>query len=98
MTSAIHLPAALRASVGGQRLVPTGGLTVGLALDELKDSQPQLERRIRDEQGQVRQHIRIYLGDTDIESLAGLKTRLSEGAQIYIIPAVSGGCAGRSQS
>ena len=64
---------------------------MGGALDELVASWPQLERRLRDEQGVVRRHIRIYVEDTDIAELSGLATPLPEGARVYIIPAISGG-------
>jgi len=86
------LPAALRASAGGNRALSTGAATVGQAIDDLAIAWPQLERRLRDEQGAVRPHIRIYLETDDISDLSGLATPLSEGARVYIIPAVSGGC------
>ena len=72
-------------------MLPTAGATVGEALDGLKVTWPQLARRLRDEQGAVRRHIRIYVESDDISDLAGLATPLSEGAHIYIVPAISGG-------
>jgi len=91
VTATLHLPAVLRPSADGQGLVPVTATTVGGALDDLAHSWPQLERRLRDEQGVVRRHIRIYLGDRDIADLEGLATPLGEGAQLHIIPMVSGG-------
>ncbi|MGH7642904.1 MAG: MoaD/ThiS family protein [Candidatus Dormibacteria bacterium] len=91
MTASLHLPAVLRPSADGRGVVTVDSATVGGALDELAHSWPQLERRLRDEQGVVRRHIRIYLEDSDIASLQGQATPLSDGARVYIIPAVSGG-------
>lgn len=91
MIASLHLPAALRSSADGQGELPVSAATVGGALDELARSWPQLERRLRDEQGMVRRHIRIYLEDTDIADLQGLATPLKEGARVHIIPMVSGG-------
>ncbi len=91
MTASLHLPAVLRPSADGQGVLAVNAATVGQALDGLALNWPQLERRLRDEQGVVRRHIRIYLEDTDITDLSGLATPLPEGARIYIIPAISGG-------
>jgi molybdopterin converting factor small subunit len=91
LTATLLLPAVLRPTVGGQAAVATEAATVGEALDRLADQWPQLERRLRDEQGHLRQHVRLYLGDTDIADLDGMATRLSDGARLHIIPAVSGG-------
>ncbi|HVC23755.1 MAG TPA: MoaD/ThiS family protein [Candidatus Dormibacteraeota bacterium] len=93
MSANVHLPAVLRASADGRRVVPVGADTVGGALNELALSCPQLERRIRNEQGVVRRHIRIYLEDRDIDDLQGMATPLPAGAQVHIIPMVSGGSA-----
>jgi len=91
VTATLVLPAVLRPSAGGQGLLPTTAATVGEALDGLVVNWPQLERRLRDEQGAVRRHIRIYLESDDISDLAGLATPLPDGARIYIVPAISGG-------
>lgn len=91
MSATLHLPAALRPSADGQGVVPVDSDTVGGALRELAQRWPQLERRIRDEQGAVRRHIRIYLEDTDILDLQGLATPLPDRSKLHIIPMVSGG-------
>jgi molybdopterin converting factor small subunit len=91
VTATLHLPAVLRPSADGQGTVPVKAATVGGALDELSRSWPQLERRLRDEQGRVRRHIRIYLEDRDIQDLSGLATPLPDGSRVHIIPMVSGG-------
>lgn len=91
MTATLNLPAVLRPSADGQGVLPVGASTVGGALDDLASSWPQLERRLRDERGAIRPHIRIYVGDRDIADLEGLATPLADGAQVYVIPMVSGG-------
>ncbi|MGH7666211.1 MAG: MoaD/ThiS family protein [Candidatus Dormibacteria bacterium] len=91
MTAALHLPAVLRQSAAGLGVVPLNASTVGGALDEVAAQWPQLARRLRDEQGVVRRHIRLYLEDTDVAELGGLATPLPEGGRLYVIPAISGG-------
>ncbi len=53
----------------------------------LRPGQP----RGRDEQGNLRPHLRLYLGDQGLDELAGLDGQLGEGPELYVIPAVSGG-------
>ena len=47
--------------------------------------------RVVTEQGQVREHINIFLGHEDIRYTGGLATRVPPGAEISIVPAISGG-------
>ncbi len=85
------LPTALRQAAGGASELELAEGTVRSALDLLASTLPLLERRVRDEQGRVRPHIRLYLGSADIEDLRGLDTELGAGSRLYVIPAVSGG-------
>jgi molybdopterin synthase sulfur carrier subunit len=85
------LPGALRPWAGGRSSLPLEGATVGEMLDVLALSAPQLEWRLRDEQGQVRRHVQIFVGDTNIRDAAGLQTPVPDGGCVYIIPAVAGG-------
>lgn len=91
MSAILVLPAALRPAAGGAAEVEIAEGTVRSALDLLATALPLLERRVRDEQGKVRPHVRLYLGGTDIEELQGLDSPLEMGARLYVIPAVSGG-------
>ena len=91
MSATLVLPAALRSAAGGAPELQIAEGTVRAALDDLATTMPLLERRVRDEQGRVRPHIRLYLGSSDIEDLGGLDTEVAAGTRLYVIPAVSGG-------
>ncbi|MGH7611546.1 MAG: MoaD/ThiS family protein [Candidatus Dormibacteria bacterium] len=91
MSQTLYLPAVLRPLASGRATLEVRSQTVGGVFDELRQSLPQLERKVRDEQGEVRRHIRIYLGDTDIQDLQGQATPLPDGASVHVIPAISGG-------
>lgn len=67
------------------------GDDVAAVLDRLAQSHPALERRLRNEQGHLRPHINVFLGDDNIRDLDHLGTNLSGGAEIVILPAISGG-------
>ena len=61
------------------------------ALKILYSLYPGVRDRIAAEQGQIRQHINIFVGNENIRFTGGLATRIPEGAAISIVPAVSGG-------
>jgi molybdopterin converting factor small subunit len=52
---------------------------------------PGLRDRIATEQGEVREHINIFLGNEDVRYLGGLAARVPDGVEITIVPAISGG-------
>ena len=93
MTVRIVLPGALAAVADGQRevLVDLGATTVTQLFDQLGTQLPILERRVRDEQAEVRRHVNVYVDGIDIRTLAGGDTPVPDGALVQIIAAVSGG-------
>ncbi|HVC42100.1 MAG TPA: MoaD/ThiS family protein [Candidatus Saccharimonadales bacterium] len=91
MTSRLLLPAALRRYAGDRAEVEIHGGTLGAALDDLAELLPQLERRLRDEQGQLRPHVLMFVDGVSVRSGAPMETRVADGAEIFVAPAVSGG-------
>jgi molybdopterin synthase sulfur carrier subunit len=68
---------------------------VGEVLQWLTETYPGLKERLRDEQGEVRRFINIYVNDEDIRFIRNLETPLKEGDQLSIIPAIAGGAHAR---
>jgi molybdopterin converting factor small subunit len=64
---------------------------VRAVLDLLRASHPDLERRVRDEQGALRRHVNVFVGSTNIRDLDEQATVLADRDEIAILPAVSGG-------
>jgi molybdopterin converting factor small subunit len=89
----VHIPAPLRPLAGGLRsvVVEPDPRTVEGALQALWSAHPALRDPIVDERGQVRPHVNVFVGAESIRNGAGLATAVSDGSQIAIIPAVSGG-------
>lgn len=88
-----HIPGALREFTSGQRQVEIGSspATVGEALAALWTIYPGVRDRITTEQGQVREHINIFVGNESVRYTGGLATPLAAGSEISIVAAVSGG-------
>jgi len=93
MQVTFHIPGALREFTGGKSSVKVDlfGSTVADTLEALWVSYPAVRDRVVNEQGQVRQHINIFLGKENIRYTGGLTTPVNSGAEISIVPAVSGG-------
>ncbi|HKD78683.1 MAG TPA: ubiquitin-like small modifier protein 1 [Candidatus Angelobacter sp.] len=93
MTIRFRIPSYLASLAEGQTslAISSSPATVAKALELLWQAHPALRDRIVDEQGEVRQHINIFVGDEAIRFADGLATEVPEGTEILIVPAVSGG-------
>ncbi|HEY2363629.1 MAG TPA: ubiquitin-like small modifier protein 1 [Candidatus Angelobacter sp.] len=93
MPITIRIPTYLASFADGRNLLAIEGspATVSEALTMLWKDYPSLQDRIVDEQGAVRQHINIFVGDEAIRFAEGLSTKVPADAEILIVPAVSGG-------
>lgn len=93
MPLTFHIPGPLREFTAGRGAVaieqsPT---TLAEALSALWQLYPGLRDRIVTEQGQVREHINIFVGDEDVRYTGGFTSRIPAGSYISIVPAISGG-------
>jgi molybdopterin converting factor small subunit len=88
-----HIPAPLREFTEGHSKVEIEDSPAMLAdaLLALWKLYPGLRDRIATEQGQIREHINIFIGDENIQFTGGLMSRVSAGSEISIVPAISGG-------
>jgi MoaD family protein len=65
--------------------------TVGEALSSLWRQHPGLRDRVLNEQGNIRQHVNIFLNEDNVRRKQLLDTALTENCELTILPAVSGG-------
>jgi sulfur-carrier protein len=93
VTVQVLLPGALASLAGGAKhldVEPAGG-TLADVLDALAAQHPLLARRIRDETGQVRRFVNVYVDGDDIRFEGGLDTTVRDGAEVQVLPSVAGG-------
>lgn len=88
-----HIPGALREFTAGQSKVEieSSPTTLAEALSVLWTLYPGVHDRIANEQGQVREHINIFIGPENVRYTGGLASPVFTGSEISIVPAVSGG-------
>jgi MoaD family protein len=93
VTVQVVLPGVLADLAGGARHldVDAAGATLGDLLDDLASRHPLLDRRIRDEQGQLRRFVNVYVDGDDVRFESGLATALRDGAVVQVLPSVAGG-------
>jgi uncharacterized protein (TIGR00369 family) len=92
MTVQVVVPSALRSEVGGaSRVSVESAGTLRAVLDEVEQRWPRLGRRIRDEQGELRRFVNVYVDGEDCRTLAGQDTAVADGAEVQVIPSVAGG-------
>ena len=89
----VHLPSALSGHAAGQRRVQVAGATVGNVLAALGRTHPGVGQRVLDDQGVLRRHVNVFVNGESIRYLDGVETPVGDGDEIWILPAVSGGCA-----
>lgn len=87
----MRLAAALREHAGGEGSVDLDvaePATLGAVLDALDASHPGIGRRVRDEAGELRRHVNVFVGAERERDLAAL---VPAGVEVSVLPAVSGG-------
>jgi len=89
----VYIPGALREFSEGQSEVELAGspVTVADALSALWIMFPGMRDRVVTETGEVREHINIFIGEEDIRFTGGLTSAIPDGAEISIVPSITGG-------
>ena len=93
MSVQVVLPGVLADLAGGSKHldVEPAGPTLADVLDALAARHPLLGRRIRDETGQVRRFVNVYVDGDDVRFSRGLATEVRDGAEVQVLPSVAGG-------
>jgi molybdopterin converting factor small subunit len=88
-----NIPGGLRNFTGGCAQVKIEGSPKVLrdALQALWLTFPGIRDRMATEQGQIREHINIFVGNENIRYTGGLASPLDAGSEISIVPAITGG-------
>jgi molybdopterin converting factor small subunit len=93
MSVAIFIPGPLTGFTGGRSRieVESPGKTLGDVLAALFALYPGIRDRVLTEQGTIREHVNLFVGNENARSGDGLATPVADGGEIWIIPAISGG-------
>jgi molybdopterin synthase sulfur carrier subunit len=89
----VVLPGALRQYTGGASSlsVPLESGSLTDLLDAVAVSHPALARRVRDERGELRRYVNVYVDGEDARLSGGMSAPVPPGAEVLVLPSVAGG-------
>ena len=90
MSVKVSIPSAFRRHTEGAEQCNCEGADLSALLDSLGGHFPELKPHLRDEQGNVRRFLNIYVNDEDIRFL-GKDYKFKEGDEVTLVPSIAGG-------
>ena len=87
----VRIPTPLMKLTNNQAEISAEGATIADILNNLESQFAGIKERICEENGAPRRFINIYLNEEDIRFLDGESTKIKDGDEISIIPAIAGG-------
>ena len=90
MAVEVRIPTILRTYTGGEKAVSAEGSTLAELIDSLETNHPGIKERLVDGED-LRRFVNVYVNDEDVRFTGGLETKLDDGDQVVVLPAVAGG-------
>ena len=90
MAVEVRIPTILRTYTGGEKAVPADGSTLAEVVENLEANHPGIKERLV-ENGDLRRFVNVYVNDEDVRFTGGLETKVDDGDQVVVLPAVAGG-------
>ncbi|MBV9175063.1 MAG: MoaD/ThiS family protein [Chloroflexi bacterium] len=91
MSVRVRIPTPLRPATDGAAELSSEAPTVEALILDLETRFPAMRGRLRDDGGELRRFVNLYLNGEDVRFREGLATGLQSGDELSIVPAVAGG-------
>jgi sulfur-carrier protein len=91
MSVRVRVPTPLRRFTAGSEEVAAAGESIKSVIEDLERNHPGMRERLLDDKGEVRRFVNIYLNGDDIRFLDKLNSKVKDGDDISIVPAIAGG-------
>ena len=91
MSITVQIPTALRRHTAGIGSIACGATNLSELFNVLDEKFPELKPHIRDEAGQVRRFLNIYVNEEDIRFLGGPGYAFQDGDEVLLVPSIAGG-------
>ncbi len=91
MTVTIQIPTALRRHTGGTGKVECSPANLADLFSVLDTQFPELKPHLRDDAGQVRRFLNVYVNEEDIRFLGGNEYAFQDGDEVLLVPSIAGG-------
>jgi sulfur-carrier protein len=91
MKITVEIPSALRRFTDGVQTIECSSETLPDLLGEIEQRFPAISKHLRDDSGQVRRFVNIYVNEEDIRFLGGNNYKFREGDRVLVVPSIAGG-------
>ena len=91
MTITVQIPTALRRHTSGIDRITCTAANLGELFSALDQQFPDLKPHLRDDAGQIRRFLNIYVNEEDIRFLGGPTYAFQEGDEVLLVPSIAGG-------
>jgi molybdopterin synthase sulfur carrier subunit len=91
MNITVQIPTALRRLTAGTGQVECSAANLAELFSTLDQQFPDLKQHLRDEAGEVRRFLNIYVNEEDIRFLGGTAYAFQDGDEVLLVPSIAGG-------
>lgn len=91
MPITVQIPTALRRHTAGVSSIECAATNLDQLFSVLDEKFPELRPHLRDDKGQVRRFLNIYVNEEDIRFLGGPTYAFQEGDEVLLVPSIAGG-------
>jgi sulfur-carrier protein len=91
MTITVQIPTALRRLTSGAERITCSANNLGELFSVLDGQFPDLKPHLRDEAGEIRRFLNVYVNEEDIRFLGGNKYAFRDGDEVLLVPSIAGG-------
>ena len=91
MSIKVQIPSALRRHTDGVGQLDCSATNLNDLFTALDEKFPALKPHLRDESGQVRRVLNIYVNEEDIRFLGGNSYAFQDGDEVLLVPSIAGG-------
>ena len=91
MAITVQIPTALRRHTSGVASIDCAASNLEELFSVLDEKFPELRPHLRDDKGQIRRFLNIYVNEEDIRFLGGPTYAFQEGDEVLLVPSIAGG-------
>jgi len=92
MSITVQIPTALRRHTSGTAKFECSVKSLDELFSALDQQFPDLKPHLRDDAGQIRRFLNVYVNEEDIRFLGGTSYAFKDGDEVLLVPSIAGGC------
>ena len=91
MNITVQIPKALRRLTAGNARVTCSAGNLNELFSALDEQFPELKSHLRDEAGEIRRFLNVYVNEEDIRFLGCKASAFQDGDEVLLVPSIAGG-------